>query len=93
MPAPERGEVDLPELILARLGPTIGAAQSRSGDQNGGVEVHLLDYAGPDFYTQTLEMVFLYRIRDERRFPGVDALVAQIQSDCRSVQQRVRVTP
>ncbi|MFM2152894.1 MAG: hypothetical protein RL199_1329 [Pseudomonadota bacterium] len=52
------------------------------------VEVHLLDWSG-DLYGSTLEVAFLARIRAERKFPGVDALVAQIRSDIEEVR-RVR---
>jgi len=44
------------------------------------VEAHLLD-AAPDLYGQTLTVAFLDRIREERRFPSVDALRAQIAAD------------
>lgn len=44
------------------------------------VEVHLLD-ADPDLYGQELSVEFVARIRDERRFDGVEALAAQIGRD------------
>ena len=44
------------------------------------VEVHLLDFSG-DLYGHELEVSFLARIRDEQRFDGPDALVAQIRAD------------
>lgn len=44
------------------------------------VEVHLLDFEG-DLYGREMEVVFLVRLRDERRFDGLDALKAQIASD------------
>jgi riboflavin kinase/FMN adenylyltransferase len=46
------------------------------------VETHLLDYAG-DLYGRTLQLAFVQRVRDERAFPDVDALVAQIGADSR----------
>lgn len=58
------------------------------GDQSAKkVEVHLLNYDGPDFYNQTLEMTFSHKIRDEQKFPSVDALITQIQHDCASLQE------
>lgn len=46
------------------------------------VEVHLLDYDGPAFYGASLRLAFLERLRDERRFPSAEALMAQIHQDC-----------
>ena len=44
------------------------------------VEAHLLDYDG-DLYGRVLEIAFLGRLRDERKFPSVDELRRQIESD------------
>lgn len=44
------------------------------------VEVHLLDMS-MDLYGHELTVAFEARLRDERRFSGVDALVAQIRED------------
>jgi riboflavin kinase/FMN adenylyltransferase len=56
------------------------------------VEVHLMGYEAPDFYEQTLQMVFLEKIRDEQKFPGVDALIAQIHQDCHHVRESMADT-
>jgi riboflavin kinase/FMN adenylyltransferase len=45
------------------------------------VEAHLLDYAGGDLYDQELALAFFERLRGERRFPGPEALLEQIQRD------------
>jgi riboflavin kinase / FMN adenylyltransferase len=44
------------------------------------VETHLLD-VDADLYGGQLEVRFVQRLREERRFPGVDALKAQITAD------------
>jgi len=44
------------------------------------VEAHLLD-AAPDLYGQRLTVAFQDRVREERRFPSVEALRAQIEAD------------
>jgi riboflavin kinase/FMN adenylyltransferase len=36
-----------------------------------------------DLYDQRLRLGFVQRLRDERRFPDVDALKAQIEADVR----------
>ncbi|MBR57727.1 MAG: hypothetical protein CMH54_06675 [Myxococcales bacterium] len=45
------------------------------------LEVHLLDGEHPDLYGQVVRLEFVKKLRDEKRFDGVDALVAQIQMD------------
>ena len=44
------------------------------------LEVHVLDFAG-DLYGRRLDVLWLRRLRDERRFPSPDALAAQIRLD------------
>jgi len=44
------------------------------------VEAHLLDFDG-DLYGEEISLDFLLRLRDEQRFPSVQALVKQIQQD------------
>jgi riboflavin kinase/FMN adenylyltransferase len=61
---------------VANLGvrPTFEAGRS--------VEVHLLDVpADLDLYGASLRVGFVARLRGERRFDGLDALLAQIQQD------------
>jgi len=55
------------------------------------VEAHLLDFEG-DLYGRTLRLEFQERLREERAFPGADALVAQIRSDL-IVARRVLSAP
>jgi riboflavin kinase / FMN adenylyltransferase len=52
------------------------------------VEAHLLDFDG-DLYGQTLRIAFLERLRGEKRFDSVDALVAQMRRD---VEEARRIT-
>ncbi|MEZ0229036.1 MAG: riboflavin kinase, partial [Planctomycetota bacterium] len=51
------------------------------------VEAHLLDWKG-ELYGRTLEVSFLAKLRDEQRFSGPDALVAQIKSDIEQARER-----
>lgn len=44
------------------------------------VEAHLLGFEG-NIYGQELSLEFVERIRDERKFPDISSLIAQIQSD------------
>ena len=45
------------------------------------LEVHLLDFPDGDLYGRPIRVEFLARLREERRFPTVDALRAQITQD------------
>ena len=44
------------------------------------VEAYLLDFEG-DLYDRELRLAFLARLRGERRFDNVDALVEQMHRD------------
>jgi riboflavin kinase / FMN adenylyltransferase len=50
------------------------------------IETHLFQ-VDRDLYGQRLRLSFVQRLRDERAFPDVDALRAQIEADCRSAQR------
>jgi len=52
------------------------------------VEVHLLDFSG-DLYGHEMEVGFVARLRDEERFDGPDALVAQIRADVEAARARL----
>jgi riboflavin kinase/FMN adenylyltransferase len=45
------------------------------------LEVHLFDFAG-DLYGAHLRVEFLAKLRDEEKYPDLDALKAQIARDC-----------
>jgi riboflavin kinase / FMN adenylyltransferase len=55
------------------------------------VEAHLIDFEG-DLYGQTLRIAFVERMRGERRFETVDALVDQMQRDVEEAKELL-VTP
>jgi len=46
------------------------------------VEAHLLNF-NRDIYGKTIEVYFLERIRDEKKFESLDELKTQIERDCR----------
>ena len=50
------------------------------------LEVHLLD-VDQDLYGRSLRVEFVHRLRDERRFPNVDALKEQIARDVASARR------
>ncbi len=62
-----------PAVVNVGVRPTFGGATEVA-------EAHLLDFDG-DLYGTTLRLRFVARLRDERRFAGVDELSAQIARD------------
>jgi riboflavin kinase / FMN adenylyltransferase len=63
----------LPAVVNVGSRPTFGGGLLT-------VEAHLLDFEG-DLYGSGLRVAFEQRLRDERRFDGREALVAQIRED------------
>jgi riboflavin kinase/FMN adenylyltransferase len=55
------------------VAPTFGRTESR-------IEAYLLDFKG-DLYGRVVDVGFVKRIREERRFSGVDELTEQIRRD------------
>jgi riboflavin kinase / FMN adenylyltransferase len=55
------------------VAPTFDRAERR-------VEAHLMDFEG-DLYSRVVDVSFVKRIREERRFSGVDELTGQIRRD------------
>jgi riboflavin kinase/FMN adenylyltransferase len=53
--------------------PTFGAGGEHC-------EVHILDFEG-DLYDRSIQVEFVERIRDEKRFPSIEALKDQITKD------------
>lgn len=76
----------IPAVTNIGLRPTFeNAAPART------IEAHLLDYEG-DLYGRSLELTFDARLRGERKFPGVEALVAQIQADILEARTRLEAS-
>jgi riboflavin kinase/FMN adenylyltransferase len=72
----------LPGVMNVGTRPTVDGSQHR-------VEVHLLDWQG-DLYGRTLRVDLVERLRDEQRFPSLDALVAQIGLDAQAARRALR---
>ncbi|MDQ3360293.1 MAG: bifunctional riboflavin kinase/FAD synthetase [Actinomycetota bacterium] len=79
---------------LVRVGEDIHAACTNVGFAptfergESRIEAHLLDFGG-DLYGRVVEVLFLQKIRGERRFSGVEELRAQIGRD---VEEARRLT-
>jgi riboflavin kinase/FMN adenylyltransferase len=58
----------------------IGTRPTFDSDPAVSIECHILDFQS-DILGQPLRLRFLHRLRDEKRFPSVEALKQQIQQD------------
>lgn len=58
----------------------IGVRPTFESDADPSIETYLFDFDG-DLYGDVLRVRFLHRIRDERKFNGIEELKAQIQKD------------
>jgi len=56
-------------------------------------ETHLFDFDGRDLYGDRIRVAFVRRLRDERRFPSIDALRAQIAQDAARARDLLRQAP
>ena len=74
-----------PAVISIGSNPTFDQAHLPSSHQKWSVEVHVLDVIHPqelNLYEQEVALWFTKRLRDMERFSTVEALIAQIKSDC-----------
>ncbi len=58
----------------------IGVRPTFESDADPSIESYIFDFDG-DLYGDVLRVRFLHRIRDERKFSGIDELKAQIERD------------
>lgn len=76
-----------------RAAISVGSNPTFAGDGRVSVEAYLLDFDpapfGGDIYGRRLRLEIVHRLRDERRFDSVEALVAQIHADVAEVRARV----
>jgi riboflavin kinase/FMN adenylyltransferase len=78
----------------ARAGPAEHAAvvnigvRPTFGEHRLVVEAYLLDFAG-DLYGAAIRLAFVARLREERKFPGPEALRRQIEQDIVDARQRL----
>ena len=69
------GRHTLPSLTYVGRRPTFA-----SHDTDTAIEVHLIAFDG-DIYGRDMEVQFVKRLREDRRFPSPDALAAQMRAD------------
>ena len=67
----------------------IGVRPTFESDADASIETYVFDFDG-DLYGAALRVRFLHRIRDERKFNGIDELKAQIDRDSRRARNYFR---
>ena len=77
----ERGEPGKPAVVNLGTRPTFEGKGQR-------FEAHLLDYDG-DLYGKRLSVSLVSRLRDERKFDGVEELATQISEDIVEARRRL----
>jgi riboflavin kinase/FMN adenylyltransferase len=82
---PGRARAGAPAVVNIGRRPTFGGGAVS-------VEAHLLDFAG-HLYGEAMSLSFVSRLREERAFPGVDALVTQIREDIRAARHALAGPP
>ncbi len=60
----------------------VGVRPTFTGDREPSIESYIFDFDG-DLYGDVLRVRFLHRIRDEKKFSGIEELRAQIEKDTR----------
>ena len=68
----------------------VGTKPTVTTDGTVVAEAHLFDFEGGDLYGDRIRVAFLRRLRDERRFPSVEALRAQIADDVEAARRSLR---
>jgi len=83
-----RATLDRGEVLAAAV--NVGTRPTVDGGEEV-VEAHLLDWEG-DARGRELRLDFVARLRDERRFPDVDALARQLAEDVAACRGRLAAT-
>jgi riboflavin kinase/FMN adenylyltransferase len=76
------GEAPLPAVVNVGRRPTV------KPDDPVLAEAHVIDWSG-DLYGERVELAFLHHLREERRFPDLDALRLQIGRDRDLARERL----
>jgi riboflavin kinase/FMN adenylyltransferase len=79
------GERGYPAVVNVGVRPSFDNQQGTFDSGRHTIEAYLLDFDG-DLYGATLGLSFIRRLRGERRFDDIAALVAQIRSDAEAAR-------
>ncbi len=80
--------------IEGKIHPGVASFGVRPTVNNGPplLEVHLLDFEG-DLYGREMQVEFIERIREERRFDSLPSLVAEMERDKKKARALLAVSP
>lgn len=79
------GPMPLPAVSSLGTRPTVGGVEPL-------LETHIFDFDA-DIYTRRIEVEFVARLRDELKFDGLDALVAQMDRDAGQARDILDLPP
>jgi len=83
-------ELDSGEQRRAMLNIGVRPTVDTSADAPVSIEVHIIGWSG-DLYGKTVKIRFVRRLRDERRFPSVEALRDQLRLDLEEVKSELNM--
>ncbi len=69
-------------MLYAGTRPTLGLEEPT-------LEIYLFDFEG-DLYDQTLQFTLVGKIREERQFPSVEELIAQLRRDESEIRRKLQ---
>jgi riboflavin kinase/FMN adenylyltransferase len=76
-----------------RLPAVVNIGERPTFEKNSvAIEAHLLE-GGRDLYGENIRVEFVSRLREEKKFPGPDELVAQIRADIELGRKRLEEAP
>lgn len=71
---------------------SLGCKPTVASDKRWLLETHVFDWKG-NAYGKVVRVSFVEKIRDEQKFPGIDALVAQIHKDAEEARRILGLAP
>ena len=81
------GDGPLPSVINLGHQPTFGDERTLA------LEVHALSSAVPELYGRAVRVWFSQKIRDERKFRGIEELTAQVKQDAEMASATLAMSP
>ena len=68
----------------------VGIAPTVKEDRVFSIETHLLDY-NEDIYGRNIEVCFIQKLREEKKYESIDALKRQVQEDIKKASAYLEI--